>query len=123
MPFNQRVKVGAANEFDRAHAMGLGAPLMTCHVKGYYDSDQSKPYTLTEVPVTFDDMGHPSDLVWKPTEAVVISRLDFVFKGKVFSYVPKPTLVPKGESLHLALHHMQLLDKFGLDALASGRSK
>ncbi|HKY47511.1 MAG TPA: hypothetical protein VJQ79_05945 [Acidimicrobiia bacterium] len=77
---------------------------------------------VTVIPVMFDDMGHPSDVVFQPRKAERITRLAFVWGGKVFTYPLATTLIKKGESLHLALGHLKLIDRFGTDALKAGRN-
>lgn len=111
----QVVRVYPAVESERIHGTA-GKPLL-CHVKGYYDRDQGKPFTLATLPVSFDDQGHPSDVAWTPREAVWVTRLDFTFRGKAFFYPIGPMLLRRGQPLRLALWHLKLLDRFGLDLL------
>ena len=96
------------------------------------------------VPVTLNDMGHPSDLVFTPKESEKVTRLAFVYGGKTYATPLDPTgkqicaqpfhpgLSPEescgkearispSKPLHLALGHLKLLSKFGMNALKAGR--
>lgn len=77
---------------------------------------------VTTIPVTFNDMGHPSDVVYQPRRTERVNRLAFIWGGKVFAYPMEPTLIKKGQSIHLALGHLRLMDRFGIDVLKAGRN-
>ena len=78
---------------------------------------------IDTVPVVFDDMGHPSDVHYRPTSAIRVTKLAFVWNAKVFVFsLREPEIIKAGQIFHLALHHLKLLDKFGIDALAAGRN-
>lgn len=74
------------------------------------------------LPVTFDDQGHPSDLHFRPTSVEKVTRLAFVWGGRVFAYpLPQPVIVKPENPLHLALGHLKLLDRFGNTVLGAGK--
>ncbi len=76
---------------------------------------------IATVPVTFDDMGHPSDIVFQPGEAERITRLAFIWSGRVFAYPLGEVFISPSEPLHLALGHLKLRDKFGNLVLQAGK--
>ena len=75
---------------------------------------------VTSIPVTLDDMGRPSDVVYNPTEVQRVTKLVFLYEAKTFVYPIDPVIVKPGNPLHLALGHMKLLEKFGTNALKAG---
>ena len=73
------------------------------------------------VPVTFDDMGHPSDIYFDPPEIEKVTRLAFVYGGNVYAFpLGETVVVYPGNPLHLALGHMELRSKFGNVVLKAG---
>lgn len=128
-PRHQVVKVFPATERERVH--GFGDEPLWCMIRGFRQGPWRKlkmsahlggsEDTLARIPITFKD-GHPSDVVWSPSEAVFVTRLDFVFRGKVYSYplLGNSSVIKKGQTLHLALGHLKLVDKFGTEVLTSG---
>ena len=73
------------------------------------------------IPVRLDDMGHPTDITYNPFHVERITKLAFIWGKRTFDYVlPQPVIIRPGNPLHLALGHMKLLSKFGLDALQAG---
>lgn len=74
------------------------------------------------LPITFDDQGHPSDLHFRPTSVEKVTRLAFVWGGRVFVYpLAEPVIVKPENPLHLALGHLKLLDRFGNTVLGAGK--
>lgn len=90
---------------------------------------------VATVPVTFDEMGHPSDVVYTPGETEKFTRLAFIYGGSTYGYpvscgkafhppgevCGKEMVISPSKPLHLALGHLQLLNKFGQAALKAGR--
>lgn len=73
-------------------------------------------------PVTFDDMGNPTDVYFNPKLVARVTRIAFVYGGRVYAHpLPEPVIVQPGNPLHLALGHLKLLDKFGNAVLKAGR--
>ena len=118
-PTHQVVRVHPAIENEKARTAGRptvsDSGPMRCQL---WDGRR----LVTTIPVMFDDMGHPSDVVFQPRRTERISRLAFIWGGKVFTYPLETQLIKKGESLHLALGHLKLLDRFGIDILKAGRN-
>ena len=74
------------------------------------------------VPVTFDDMGHPSDVVYSSGSIRQVTRIAFVYGGAVYAVpLEEPVIVRPGNPLHLALGHLELRDKLGNVVLKAGR--
>lgn len=87
------------------------------------------------VPITFDDMGHPTDVTFTPTSVEKVTRLAFVYGGNVFAYpiscrkshhpdgepCGEEVIISPGNPLHLALGHLKLRDKFGNVVLQAGK--
>lgn len=118
-PTHQIVRVHPAIEREFSRRLGEAPPVtdsgpMRCQL---WDGKR----LITTIPIMFDDMGHPSDVVYHPQENEWISKLAFIWGGKVFVY-PETIFIPKGESLHLALGHLRLMDRFGIDVLKAGRN-
>lgn len=117
-PTHQYVKVHPAVEREQAYArrstVSDSGP-MRCQL---WDGKR----LIAVIPVTFDDMGHPSDVVFKSRRTERVTKLAFVWGGKVFTYPMEATLIKKGESLHLALGHLRLMDRFGTVVLNAGRN-
>jgi hypothetical protein len=66
-------------------------------------------------------MGHPSDVVFNPTSVEKVTRISFVWGGRVFAYpLPEAVVISPGNPLHLALGHLKLMDKFGNTVLQAG---
>lgn len=119
-PPPQKARIAPATEADRAGPRSQpqvrpdSAPVR-CQIW-----DQRR--LVGTLPVTFDDMGHPSDVVFKPTSVERVTRLAFVWGGRVFAYpLPQPTIISPGNPLHLALGHLRLLDRFGNTVLGAGK--
>jgi hypothetical protein len=75
------------------------------------------------VPVIFDDMGHPTDVVFSPGEVERVTKLAFLWGGKVYVHpLGEPITIHPGNPLHLMLRHLKLLTKYGTEALQAGRS-
>lgn len=75
------------------------------------------------IPVTLNDMGHPTDVRFTPTSVERVTRISFVWGGRVFALpLPETVIISPGKPLHLALGHLRLLDRFGKDALRAGRA-
>lgn len=118
-PSHQIVRVHPAIEREQASVAGRSAVAdsgpMRCQL---WDGKR----LVTVIPIMFDDMGHPSDVVFQPRRTERVTRLAFVWGGKVFTYPLETTLIRKGHSLHLALGHLSLIDRFGSNVLNAGRT-
>lgn len=86
------------------------------------------------VPVTFDEMGHPSDVHYTPTEVEKFTRIAFVYGGRTFAHPVSCTksfhlpgekcgqevIISPSKPLHLLLRQLRLMDKFGNAVLKAG---
>jgi hypothetical protein len=60
----------------------------------------------------------PDDLIYRAKTLIQVRSLAFVYGGKVYPHkLNPPVIVPKGSTMHLALKHLQLKDKFGRNVL------
>lgn len=128
---DQVVKVNTVTERDRARST-TGTPRHKTHkVHTQADRVDSAPVRcqiwdrnrmVGVVPVTFDDMGHPSDVVFQPSETEKATRLAFLWSGRVFGFHFGETIhFSPSKPLHLALAHLSLRDKFGTLVLEAGK--
>lgn len=79
------------------------------------------------VPVTFDDMGHPTDALFNPTQVERVTRVAFIYGGAVYAHPlvglnEPPIIIKPGNPLHLDLRHLKLFDKFGKEVLKAGKA-
>lgn len=110
-PFDQRVRVFPAGESERAGTFtGSFDGLLRCYL---LDGGR----VVATVPIQFDDQGHPLDVVWTSTHLERFDKLLFVFEGRTFSHETGEVIVFPNQGVRLALRHLELRDKFGLDVL------
>jgi hypothetical protein len=111
-PYTQRVRVHPAHE--REHAAPLRGGFdgeLRCYLR-----DGSR--TVAVIPILIDDHGNPSDLVWTPSSVETFDRLLFVYEGRTFTArLLEPQIVRTGQAVRLALAHLELVDRFGVDLL------
>ncbi len=118
MSKHQRVRIQPASESERPHGFQPPTKQDSAPIRcQLWDGDR----LIGVVPVTLDDQGHASDVVYTPGELERIDRLAFVYGGRVFVYPTGAIWFSPAEPLHLALAHLKLIDKFGLNALKAGR--
>ncbi len=110
--FDQIVRVRPARESEKATSVISGSFDGLCRC---YLIDDGRVVAL--IPIQFDDQGHALDVVWTPSHVERFNMLLFVFEGRVFENPVEETIVLPGQGCRLALHHMQLVDKFGLDVI------
>jgi len=106
-PYTQRIRVSPAREAEFLAAFGGE---MRCHLR-----DGSR--VVAVLPIRFDDQGNPSDIAWTPSHAERVDNLLFVYEGRPFMYRTGEIVCRAGQTLHLALHHLRLVDRFGNDRL------
>lgn len=116
MSLDQTVSVRPVKENERAI---VGAPKLKdsapirCQI---YTAER----LLGSIPITFDEMGHPNDIIFNIGSVERVRELAFVWGGQVFKTFIDITIRP-GTPLHLDIRHMKLLNKFGLEALKAGK--
>ncbi len=109
--FDQIVRVNPARETEKAHSFtGSFDGLLRCYLV-----DEGRVVAIT--PIQFDDQGHAIDVVWTPSHVERFNMLLFVYEGRIFEQPVEETIVQPGQGCRLALYHMELVDKFGLDVI------
>ncbi len=109
--FDQIVRVHPAGETEKAGSFsGSFDGLLRCYL-----IDEGR--VVATIPIQFDDQGNALDVVWTPSHVERFNMLLFVYEGRVFENPVEETIVLPGQGCRLALHHMQLVDKFGLDVI------